>query len=135
MHAPAHSALRLAFDAIFYYVTDIERSIAFYRDVLGLPLVSHDYLARFYIDGVLFEIVPARSSAPVSGAGNARLCFSTSDIGETLRELQARGVPTSEAKTEPGGLLAFFRDPDGNELCLWQDAGASTESVVHRQAS
>jgi catechol 2,3-dioxygenase-like lactoylglutathione lyase family enzyme len=112
--------LKLSFDAVFYYVHDLERSIAFYRETLGLPLVSRDFVARFDVDGVLFELVPAPHVQAVSGSGNARLCFQAQDIRETIVQLQGRGVKTSEVKAEPGGLLVFFNDPDGNELCLWQ---------------
>ena len=34
------TALKLTFDAVYYHVTDMEKSIAFYRDVLGFPLKS-----------------------------------------------------------------------------------------------
>ena len=112
--------LKLSFDAVFYYVRDLERSIAFYRRKLGLPLVSRDYVARFDVDGVLFELVPAPKDAPSSGAGNARLCFQVQDIHEAVAQLKDNGVETSDVKSESGGQLAFFRDPDGNELCLWQ---------------
>ena len=74
MHTVARPVLKLSFDAVFYYARDMERSIAFYRDVLGLPLVSRDFVARFDIDGVLFEIVPVPDRVPLIGAGNARLC-------------------------------------------------------------
>ena len=110
----------LSFDAIFYYVTDIERAIAFYQDILGLHLVSRDFVARFDLDGVLIELVPAPSGATVPGSGNARLCFAVSDLKQTREQLQTCGITTSEIKHEKGGELAFFGDPDGNELCLWQ---------------
>lgn len=121
---PTHSAvlpdLKLSFDAVFYYVNDMNRSIAFYGETLGLPLRSRDFVARFDIDGVLFELVPIRHEQAVSGGGNARLCLKVQNIEETVRQLNARGVETSVTKPEPGGLLSFFKDPDGNELCLWQ---------------
>jgi catechol 2,3-dioxygenase-like lactoylglutathione lyase family enzyme len=47
------------FDCVFYYVSEMERAIHFYRDVLGLRFVARDVVARFDIDGVLFELVPA----------------------------------------------------------------------------
>ena len=112
--------LKLSFDAVFYYVRDLERSIAFYREKLGLPLVSRDYVARFDIDGVLFELVPAPKKEGVSGTGNARLCFQVQEIKQAVAQLRSNGVEVSDIKTEPGGLLAFFKDPDRNELCLWQ---------------
>ncbi len=31
------SKLKLSFDSVFYYVTDMDASIAFYRETLGTP--------------------------------------------------------------------------------------------------
>ena len=116
------AALKLKFDAVYYHVTDMDRAIAFYRDVLGMKLVSRDYVARFDFDGVLFELVPSSTKKPLTGSGNARLCLAVDDIRQITRELQAKGIETSPVKEEPGGFLSFFHDPDGNELCLWQYA-------------
>ena len=114
------SKLKLSFDAVFYYVTDMEASIAFYRDTLGLPLVSHDYVARFELDGVLIELVHLPPGSVVPGSGNARLCFAVDNLQETLDQMHARGIATSDIKDKKGGKLVFFRDPDNNELCLWE---------------
>ena len=123
MHSSSSSSkLKLSFDAVFYYVTNMEASIAFYRDTLGLPMVSQDYVARFDLDGVLIELVPLPPGTVVPGSGNARLCFSVLNLEETLEQIRARGIPTSKIKEKRDGRLAFFRDPDGNELCLWEYA-------------
>ncbi len=113
--------LKLKFDAVYYHVTDMERSIKFYRDILGFRLVSRDYVTRFDIDGVLFELVPNAVGNLLPGTGNARLSLGITDIHQATRELQAKGIATTPVKAEPGGLLSFFKDPDGNELCLWQN--------------
>ena len=115
------SGLKLTFDAVYYHVSDMERSVAFYRDTLGFPLTSRDYVARFDVDGVLFELVPNPPGNVLAGTGNARLSLGVTDIQQATRQLQARGVTTTPVKQEPGGLLSFFKDPDGNELCLWQN--------------
>jgi catechol 2,3-dioxygenase-like lactoylglutathione lyase family enzyme len=136
MHSSSSSnKLSLSFDAVFYYVSDMDASLAFYRDKLGLPLVSHDYVARFDLDGVLIELVPRPPGATVPASGNARLCFSVANLQETVEQMHARGVETSEIQEKKGGKLAFFRDPDGNELCLWeytkaQDPRETVESAV-----
>jgi catechol 2,3-dioxygenase-like lactoylglutathione lyase family enzyme len=128
MHSSSSpSKLKLSFDTVFYYVTDMEASIAFYRETLGLPMVSQDYVARFDLDGVLIELVPLPPGSVVPGNGNARLCFSVANLPETLEQIRARGIPTSKIKEKKDGRLAFFRDPDGNELCLWEYA--ETEDV------
>jgi catechol 2,3-dioxygenase-like lactoylglutathione lyase family enzyme len=100
----------------------MEASTAFYRDILGLPLVSQDYVARFDLDGVLIELVRRPPGSVVPGSGNARLCFSVANLPETLEKMHVRGIPTSDIQDKKGGKLAFFRDPDGNELCLWEYA-------------
>jgi catechol 2,3-dioxygenase-like lactoylglutathione lyase family enzyme len=114
--------LKLRFDAVYYHVTDMEKSIVFYRDILGFRLASRDYVTRFDLDGVLFELVPNPPGNALSGNGNARLSLGVTDIRQATRELHAKGVATTPVKEEPGGLLSFFKDPDGNELCLWQNA-------------
>jgi catechol 2,3-dioxygenase-like lactoylglutathione lyase family enzyme len=61
---------------VFYYASDLENGIWFYRDVLGLKFVSRDVVARFDIDGVLFKIVPSpRKDKLPQIRGNARLCL------------------------------------------------------------
>jgi catechol 2,3-dioxygenase-like lactoylglutathione lyase family enzyme len=135
--APSPSSFRkvkLSFDTVFYYVTDMEASIAFYRNTLGLPLVSEDFVARFDVDGVLVELVPVPPGSVVPGNGNARLCFSVSDVDETVEQLHARGIETSDIRVKKNGRLAFFHDPDGNELCLWEYARAEDAREIVKSA-
>ncbi len=113
------------FDAIFDYVSDLDRAIEFYTDVLGFKLVSRDFVARFDVDGVLFELVPTDDKSKLSGKGNARLCLRVEDLQGALGQLHAKGIATSGAQPKPGGILAWFHDPDGNEICLWEYATAA----------
>jgi len=54
------------FDCVFHYVSHMDLAIRFYRDILGFKLISRDVVARFDIDGVLFELVPAPAKAACS---------------------------------------------------------------------
>ncbi|WP_455284730.1 VOC family protein [[Eubacterium] cellulosolvens] len=108
------------FDCVFYYVFDMERAISFYSDVLGLRLTSRDVVARFDIDGVLFELVPGRDKRKLRGDGNARLCLKVQDISRAVEYLKIKGVSASEIQKVENGKLASLEDPDGNEICLWQ---------------
>ena len=128
------SKLKLSFDTVFYYVTDMDASIAFYRDTLGLSLLSHDYVARFDLDGVLIELVRVPPGSVVPGNGNARLCFSVTHLQETLEQMHTLGIATSDIKNKQGGKLAFFRDPDGNQLCLWEYAAAEDAREIVKSA-
>ena len=113
---------RFQFDCIFYYVRDMEKAISFYSDVVGLRLTSADVVARFDIDGVLFELVPTRGEGKVRGDGNARLCLKVEDISQAVEYLKTKGTQADEIQKVENGKLTFFQDPDGNEIALWQYA-------------
>jgi catechol 2,3-dioxygenase-like lactoylglutathione lyase family enzyme len=108
------------FDCIFYYVGDLDRAIEFYTKVLGFRLSSRDVVARFHVDGVLFELVPAGSAEVLSGQGNARLTLAVDDIETAAGNLRAKGVHVSGVQQVSNGRLVSFADPDGNEIVLWQ---------------
>ncbi len=110
------------FDCVFYYVSDVDLAIHFYRDILGFRFVSRDVVARFDLDGVLFEVVPSAAKTKLEHAGNARLCLRVENVEEALQELKARGVLVHHAIDKSTGVLGSFEDPDGNEICLWQYA-------------
>jgi predicted enzyme related to lactoylglutathione lyase len=114
------SGFKFSFDAIYYHAKDMDKSISFYRDVLGFAFKSRDYVARFDVDGVLFELVPVHEGEPIAGPGNARLSIGVEDVQAAIEYLASKGVKASPAKSEVGGILSLFHDPDGNELCLWQ---------------
>jgi catechol 2,3-dioxygenase-like lactoylglutathione lyase family enzyme len=137
-----------------FSVANLERSVEFYRDVLGLELVGRqtgiaDYLsavtgfpgvrlemAFFKVAGddhllELLEYVshpgeptPRETNLP----GNGHLCFVVDDIHASYRELTAQGVPFTSKPTlitagvNRGASAAYFRDPDGFTLELFQPA-------------
>jgi catechol 2,3-dioxygenase-like lactoylglutathione lyase family enzyme len=112
--------MKFRFDAVFYYVSDLQRAVHFYRDVMGFTATSQDVVARFDLDGILFELVPTPDHRKLGGDGNARVCLQVDNAEQALSELRGRGIPTSEAQVKEKGVLASFHDPDGNELCIWQ---------------
>jgi len=131
MQSAVLPALRLSFDAVFYYVRDIDQSIEFYRHTLGVKLVSHDFVARFDVDDVLFELVPSPHGQPISGTGNARLCLQVNDIRETVRQLNERAVETGEVKPEPGVAGKNLAERVGFEHFRGvENKGKSLESIA-----
>ena len=105
-------------------VTDVDRSVVFYRDVLGIPFlfrVPGQPMAFFECDGVrLYLGVPESEEFRSRGV----LYFTVDDIEEAHRVLAERGVafrdgPHVVHRTEDAELhMAFFNDPDGNNLAL-----------------
>jgi len=104
-------------------VTDIERSVAFFRDVLGLRhLFTAGQLAFFDCDGVRLMV---DALAEAQGRGNSVLYFRVTDIHGVQEALAAKGVPFDGAPhrihTHADGTeewMTFFHDPDGNVLAL-----------------
>ncbi|MDA2891810.1 VOC family protein [Mycolicibacterium sp. BiH015] len=96
-----------------------ERSVAFYRDGIGLA-IAREYSGGtvFYAGQSLVEIAghggPADGAPPFPGA----LWLQVRDLAATQDELQGRGVEiTREARREPWGLHEMHvADPDGVTL-------------------
>jgi catechol 2,3-dioxygenase-like lactoylglutathione lyase family enzyme len=108
-------------------VTDVDRSVAFYRDVLGIPFlfrVPGQPMAFFDCDGVRLYLGVPESQDFRSRGG---LYFTVDDIHEAHRGLAERGVAFRDAphvvhRTEDAELyMAFFTDPDGNHLALMSE--------------
>jgi catechol 2,3-dioxygenase-like lactoylglutathione lyase family enzyme len=112
--------MNLHFDCVYYYVRNLEASVRFYADVLGFSLLSQDAVARFDLDGVQFELVPAADDSQMTGQGNARLTLRVDNIERTAVELRDKGVEVGDIQIKENGRLASFKDLDGNELDLWQ---------------
>lgn len=99
---------------------DLSRSVTFYRDVLGLPLLLEVKGAAFFdVAGVRLRL-KASSSTTAQGA---ELYFDDPGLSKA-QALQARGVKfIGEAETVQRSSttdlkLLEFMDPDGNALAL-----------------
>jgi len=107
-------------------VNDFEKSIIFYRDVLGLEINSIEgKFADFKLEGTslaIFEKEAATTMFPkeyMGQGGGVILAFQVEDIQKTCDELKSKGVKIFEGpKTTPWGqTVAYFKDPDGN---IWE---------------
>jgi predicted enzyme related to lactoylglutathione lyase len=107
-------------DLVFYWVTDMQRAVSFYRDVLGLKLLRQDSAtwAEFDAGGRRFALHSAGDGQPVGGGG-ATAVFTVDDLNGARSELEARGVQfVHEGDVEGYGRFASFIDPDGNSVQL-----------------
>jgi catechol 2,3-dioxygenase-like lactoylglutathione lyase family enzyme len=107
-------------DLVFYWVSDMDRAVSFYRDVLGLQLLRQDSAtwAEFDAGGRRFALHSAGEGQPVGGGG-ATAVFAVGDLNRAKSELAARGVTfTHEGDVEGYARFASFLDPDGNSVQL-----------------
>ena len=110
--------------SIVFYVQDIARTEAFYRDTLGIDLDCLEGAEPFWLSGkldqgleiIFFQMEGVRGNTPA-------LIFDIAEggIDDIVAALVDKGVtivtPVSEA---PGGWSADFLDPDGFGLGLYQ---------------
>ncbi len=106
-------------------VTDVERAIAFYRDVLGMKLLFQvPNMGFFDCDGIRLMI--SGSEKPDEHYGSV-IYFKVANIQQTHASLVERGVvfegaPHMIARMPDHELwMAFFRDPDRNLLALMSE--------------
>ncbi|AWC21833.1 putative enzyme related to lactoylglutathione lyase [Aminobacter sp. MSH1] len=110
---------------ICYYVSDIDRTEAFYRDVMGLDVQrmegdgEGDWLIASTVNGVdliFFKMESHPGNSPI-------IVFEIADggIDDIVSSLAGKGVtivtPVSHA---PGGWSSEFADPDGHVISMYQ---------------
>jgi catechol 2,3-dioxygenase-like lactoylglutathione lyase family enzyme len=109
--------------------SDVDRAVAFYRDVVGLDhLATFGDLAFFDLGGV--RLLVERSDASAVAAGGV-LYLTVADIHAAHAALAQRGVVFEDEPhaifTDADGTfgtageaewMTFFRNPDGNLLAL-----------------
>ncbi len=105
-------------------INDLDKSVAFYRDVLGLKhLFSAPPGLAFFACGSI-RLMLSRPETPDAERFSAALYFKVPDIQSAHATLAGRGIafeatPHLIAKMPDHELwMAFFRDPDRNLLAL-----------------
>jgi catechol 2,3-dioxygenase-like lactoylglutathione lyase family enzyme len=112
-------------------VTDVERSVSFYRDGLGFPLssASKNDIAFFKTGGVVLALYPSDKLAEDAqvhpeGSGFGRMALAHNvrrqeDVSEVLALAAAAGAKITKPAQDTfwGGHAGYFADPDGH---LWE---------------
>jgi catechol 2,3-dioxygenase-like lactoylglutathione lyase family enzyme len=112
-----------------FVVKDLERSIAFYRDQLGLSQAfdfKDETGRRFglYLKAggrTFIELFTGETAVKAEKQSFRHICLEVDDIQATVGELRARGVKVGEITLgSDQSYQAWFSDPDGNEFELHQ---------------
>ncbi|MGZ8284606.1 MAG: VOC family protein [Allosphingosinicella sp.] len=106
-------------------VTDLDRSIAWYRDTLGFDLLyrMEDDAWCELKTGVERVNLGLSQVEDAGGKGGATLTFGVEDIEAAKAELDSRSVRQDGPIRDIPGLvrLLTFYDPDDNALMLYED--------------
>ena len=105
------------------FVTDMDRSVRFYTEQLGLKLLQRYQNHFATVDaghGLTIGLHPTAAASPTVSpkSGMSIGLYLTGSISDAVKSLEARGVtfagpPINEGKA---GSFAYFTDPDGNSL-------------------
>ena len=116
-----------------YRVTDLEKTVSFYKDVLGLEETRRHKSPRgselvfFKAPGSEEEIEICKydASGPVNvGTDITHLAFEVDDMDAFAAHSAAKGYPLSDGPTptSTGSVIAFVDAPEGYEIELIQRA-------------
>lgn len=113
------------------FVSDMDRAVDFYVNVLGLTLRmrAENYWAEVTAGNELvIGLHPAEDGGVRPGtAGSIQIGLGLDgSIQDAVRMLEAKGVVFCGPIVDDGPIrLAFFQDPDGNQLYLSQSVHAA----------
>ena len=106
---------------IWLYVKDTQKSIQFYRDIMGFKVVETFPDGALLKAGELLIRVHREEGDRKSLPGGTSIIIYTKNIQKGYDILRQRGVTfLARIEKEPYGLIASFKDPDGYLLELWQ---------------
>lgn len=113
-------------------VADLERSLAFYRDVLGFEVTQRfgpqaAFLSaggyHHHIGLNTWESSGGQPPAPgTTGLYHVAILYPTrADLADALRRLHLAGIPLEGAADHGVSEALYLRDPDGNGVELYWD--------------
>ncbi len=111
--------IRINYSIIF--VSDMDRSVKFYRDVIGIPLkFESPGWTEFITEGAtlaLHKCDAPRPDTEIEGAESAGQCragFQVPDLDSFHEQMLQHNVPCLRSPTETFGVrIAQYVDPDG----------------------
>jgi len=125
------------------FVSNMDRSVQFYTEVLGMKLTNRfgDHWATVDAGkGFIIGLHPASSKYPAPGTKGAMMLGLDIDepIDRAVARLSEKGVEfKGSIVRDTSGNFAHLEDPDGNEIYLWEGNPASVPEteLAHSGAS
>ena len=105
--------------AVILLVSDMDKSIKFYRDVLELPIknTSSEWV-EFFSSGTVLALHPSKSKSRTKDSG-VLVGFMVSNLETVAKKLKDKKVEFfKEPKEESFGKHAILADPDGHLISI-----------------
>jgi len=113
---------------IALHVSDIEQSIEFYGEKLGMAKIFDAPNLAFFDNAGVRLMLSSGESEP--SGDRSVIYYRVSDIDAAYAEFSSNGVEFQDAphvvhSSEGYELrMAFFKDPDGNQLAIMSESGS-----------
>jgi catechol 2,3-dioxygenase-like lactoylglutathione lyase family enzyme len=107
-------------DFVSVLTEDIQRAKRFYGETLGLDIETEgENDMEFTLGQVTLDVFNPASIGQPFTPSSAGIAIRVADVAAARSELEAKGVEF-EGETRDTGVchMAFFKDPDGNQLIL-----------------
>lgn len=114
--------------AVILLVSDMDKSIKFYRDVLELPIknTSSEWV-EFFSSGTVLALHPLKSKSRTKNSG-VLVGFMVSDLEPVAKKLKDKKVEFfKEPQEESFGKHAIIADPDGHLISIAEISSTISE--------
>ncbi len=115
--------------AVILLVSDMEKSIRFYRDTLGIPIkIKSKAWTEFFNKDTVLALHPAKKKSKMKTGSGMLVGFEVSDLDSTVKKLKEKKVKFfKKPKEEPFGKHAIIEDPDGHLVSIAEIKEKSAE--------
>ena len=111
-------------------VRDLDKSLAFYHDLLGLPVQErvgppgHESAMLGPQEGTKLELLCGGEPLPESPAPCLSMGFAPENMGQLLADLEKAGITIPQPMSpNPALRFYFIQDPDGYAVQLVEELG------------
>lgn len=114
--------------AVILLVSDMDKSMKFYRDVLELPVknTSAEWV-EFFSSGTVLALHPSKNKTRTKNSG-VLVGFMVSDLESVAQKLKDKNVEFfKKPKEESFGKHAIIVDPDGHLISIAEISSTSSE--------
>lgn len=108
-------------------VSDIEKALAFYRDILGLEFLFAPTPDLAFVQAGDVRIMLSTPQGAGTVAANSILYFSVAEIEKVFDEFVAKGADSERAPALAAQMpdhelwIGFLKDPDGNLVGILEE--------------
>ena len=107
-------------NVVYLMVRDMERSLGFYRDVLGIPLEGDEDWVEADLGGARFALHLTHEGVGEPSSGTVSINLEVADAEAATERVRAAGFDARETMREEYGTAYEVVDPDGYRIRLFQ---------------